>query len=121
MTEIFALLGFVVFILVVLSNSNLVLGFLAEKILEPGTKWFMRVFLGIDTPRTGLEAMVGRVLRIDSDFRESDTNDGKYIGTVMLDGERWKASSSEELVSGCDATVKAVENLTIKLEMRHAK
>ncbi len=56
-------------------------------------------------PRTGLEALVGRRARVmDWDGR---------TGTVMVDGERWKASGSSSLAPGDQVRITEARSLTL--------
>jgi membrane protein implicated in regulation of membrane protease activity len=62
-------------------------------ILAPIGRWVQKVFFGIDKPRAGPEALLGRTATVSKDFAVLDSSKG-LEGSVVLDGETWKALCS---------------------------
>jgi membrane-bound ClpP family serine protease len=86
-----------------------------RKIIEPSVRWIQRVFFGIDRVRTGDEALVGSQA-IAGNFKRSE--DGGYIGSVVVDGERWSARAEVPIEQGTSVSITSRENLllTVKFE-----
>lgn len=60
--------------------------------------------------QTGGEGLVGQTARAAGNF---DASDGRYRGTVLIHGERWRAESPEPLKEGQSCRVEDREGLTL--------
>jgi membrane-bound ClpP family serine protease len=100
-------------VLFVVAQHDFVVAWLLQKILEPGVRWFQRVFLGIDKLRAGPEAMIG-CSAAAVEFHQGE--EGQYVGSVRVDGETWQASSNRQILAGAVVRVVRREGLILFVE-----
>ncbi len=116
-------IGLLVFVLVlvaiaiaVLIDSQLIVAFFLQKIIEPFVRWSQRVFFGIDRVRAGTETLIG-AKAIAVKFEKSD--DGQFVGSVVAEGENWSACSKVPIQEG--TAVSIVDREDLKLIIRPSR
>lgn len=100
-------------VLFIVAQHDFVVAWLLQKILEPGVRWFQRVFLGIDKLRAGPEALIG-CSAAALEFHQGE--EGLYIGSVRVDGETWQASANRRIPAGAVVRVVRREGLILFVE-----
>ena len=87
-------------------------------VIDPLVRVFQRVFLGIDEPRAGPEAMIGKNAQIEKSFAKLD-DAGSAQGYVSIDGESWQARSDaslNKLVAGGKVRIKEMDGLVLLVD-----
>lgn len=69
--------------------------------------------------RTGVESLVGRRGRARSRFEPAEN--GRFEGTVFVDGARWQGVAREPIAEGEDIEVLGVVSAPMRLEVERAK
>lgn len=100
--------------LIIFVAATDVLPFLLQVVVEPAVRWFQRVFLGIDRSRTGDDALIGSI-GIAGTF---DPNDDGWRGTIVVDGESWRARANAPLQRGSSVEVVARDGLELTVRAR---
>lgn len=118
MNSVIAVLGSLVCVLIVagllwISGVDVVAAVILKYTVEPFTRWFMRVFLGIDKPLIGPGALVGATGKALSNFEAAKT--GLYSGRVEVCSESWGAHSVLPISTG--STIRVVENQGVFLRV----
>ena len=103
----------VVIFVAVLFDVQIVIAFLLEKILEPLVRWFQKTFFGIDRIRSGAETLLDS-RAIAGQFAKAE--DGGFVGSVLVEGETWSASSDFAIEEGAAVTI--VERQGLQLVVR---
>jgi membrane-bound serine protease (ClpP class) len=67
-------------------------------------------------PITGRESMVGMVGPVRTDLTVEAAETGVYHGTVLVNGEIWRATSSEEIARGEQVVIKSVDGFTLRVK-----
>ncbi len=107
---------FIIFLLaaiVVIGFNDIVIAFLMQKVLEPFVRWIQRVFFGIDRVRIGDEALIGSEAIAG---RFDQTEDRGFIGSVVVDGERWSAFSASPVKEGISVSIVDRKDLLLVVE-----
>jgi membrane-bound serine protease (ClpP class) len=65
-------------------------------------------------PSVGMESFVGQVGPVRSDLKA--TNDDGYQGTVLVNGELWRATSEESIDKGEHVIVKGIDGFTLRVK-----
>ena len=65
-------------------------------------------------PVTGKEGLVGQVAAARTDFKHDEVNE-RHTGTVLVQGEIWRAESDVPIVGGEDVVVKSMDGFTLKV------
>ena len=65
-------------------------------------------------PSVGVESFMGQVGPVRSDLKP--TNDDGYQGTVLVNGELWRASSEESIDKGEHVIVKGIDGFTLRVK-----
>jgi len=118
MNSVTAVLGVLACVLIVvgllwLSGLDIVGGVILRYTVEPFTRWFMRVFHGIDKPLIGPGALVGTTGKALSNFAVAET--GLYSGRVEVCSEPWSAHSVLPISAG--STIRVVESQGVFLRV----
>lgn len=69
-----------------------------------------------EQPVTGQEGLVGKIGPVRSDITSISDDDGSYQGTILINGEIWRAVSDEEINQGEQVVVKAMDGFTLKVK-----
>lgn len=69
-----------------------------------------------ERPMTGAESMVGQTGPVRSDFKLNDEDDLGYQGTILVNGELWRAVSDEEINQGDRVVVKSMDGFTLRVK-----
>lgn len=67
-------------------------------------------------PQTGAESLIGQVGPVKSDIRPAKEDGGTFDGSVLVNGEIWRATSDEAISSGERVVVKAVDGFTLRVK-----
>lgn len=67
-------------------------------------------------PVTGRESMVGMVGPVRTDLTVEAAETGVYHGTVLVNGEIWRATSTEEIARGEQVVIKSVDGFTLRVK-----
>ena len=67
-------------------------------------------------PITGRESMVGMVGPVRTDLTVEAAETGVYHGTVLINGEIWRATSTEEIARGEQVVIKSVDGFTLRVK-----
>ena len=67
-------------------------------------------------PVTGAEGLVGQTGPVRSDLTSIGDDEGSFQGTIMINGELWRAMSDEEINQGEHVVVKAMDGFTLKVK-----
>ena len=67
-------------------------------------------------PITGRESMVGMVGPVRTDLAVEAAETGVYHGTVLVNGEIWRATSTEEIARGEQVVIKSVDGFTLRVK-----
>jgi membrane-bound serine protease (ClpP class) len=67
-------------------------------------------------PRTGAESMIGQVGPVKVDLKPASGEAGTFDGSVLVNGEIWRATSDEAILSGERVVVKAVDGFTLRVK-----
>lgn len=67
-------------------------------------------------PVTGAESMVGQVGPVKVDLRSAYERNGAFEGSVLINGEIWRATSDEAISSGERVVVKDVDGFTLRVK-----
>ena len=69
-------------------------------------------------PVTGVEGLLGQAGPVRTPLEKIDEG-GPYIGRVLVNGELWRAASSEAIDKGDEIEVTAVEGFTLQVKKRY--
>lgn len=67
-------------------------------------------------PVTGAEGLIGQIGPVRSDLASIGDDDGSFQGTILINGELWRAMSDEEINQGEHVVVKAMDGFTLKVK-----
>ncbi len=67
-------------------------------------------------PVTGAEGLIGQIGPVRSDLASVGDDDGSFQGTILINGELWRAMSDEEINQGERVIVKAMDGFTLKVK-----
>ena len=67
-------------------------------------------------PLTGTEGMIGQIGPVKLALRPANDEAGSFDGSVLVNGELWRASSDEAISSGDRVVVKAVDGFTLRVK-----
>jgi membrane-bound serine protease (ClpP class) len=67
-------------------------------------------------PVTGAEGLIGQIGPVRSDLASVGDDDGSFQGTILINGELWRAMSDEEINQGEHVVVKAMDGFTLKVK-----
>ena len=88
-------------------------------VIEPLTRVFQRVFLGIDEVKAGPETLLGKKAKILESFcTNSESN--LFEGLVWVDGETWRATTSAQAVDwvpGTEVRIIGRKGLNLEVEV----
>jgi membrane protein implicated in regulation of membrane protease activity len=93
MNDILASALGILVLLVLLLNFGDAIGSALAAVIVAVVRWVQRVAFGIDRPLAGADALIGRQVRVQTDFTLSEQS-GVPEGYVLIDGERWRARSA---------------------------
>ena len=96
-----------------LIDFQIVVAFLLEKILEPLVRWFQSTFFGIDGIRSGAETLFDSK---GTAGRFEKAEGGGFVGSVLVEGERWSATSDSPIEEGAAVTI--IERQDLQLVVR---
>ena len=118
MNSVIAILGGLACVLIVavllwISGVDVIVVVILKYTVEPFTRWFMRVFQGIDKPLIGPGALVGATGKALSNFEAAKT--GLYSGSVEVCSESWSAHSVLPITTG--STIRVVESQGVFLRV----
>ena len=88
---------------------------LAKYTLQPLSRWFLRVFMGIDRPLVGPESVVGALGNVSADFQIAPGSQ-LYTGRVRVQSETWSARSTRPIAAGSNVRVVACTGAFIDVE-----
>jgi membrane protein implicated in regulation of membrane protease activity len=118
MESLLVLLGglaaLLVFGLVWLGGADLVVAAILKYTIEPLVRWYMRVFLGVDRPVVGPEALIGVKGRALSEFGPAEA--GFFEGRVEVGSESWNARSPAPIPAGSTISVVSSQGLRLNVE-----
>ena len=96
-----------------LIDSQIIVAFLLQKVLEPFVRWYQRLLFGIDRVRAGTETLIGSQA-IAGSFEQSEG--GRFLGSVVAEGERWSACSATPIKEGTAVLIIDREDLQLIVE-----
>ena len=67
-------------------------------------------------PVTGAEGLVGQTGPVRSDLTSISDDEDSFQGTILINGELWRAISDEEINQGERVVVKAMDGFTLKVK-----
>jgi membrane-bound serine protease (ClpP class) len=67
-------------------------------------------------PVTGAEGLIGQIGPVRSDLTEYSDDESIFQGTILINGELWRAVSEEEINQGEQVVVKAMDGFTLKVK-----
>ena len=88
-------------------------------VIEPLTRVFQRVILGIDKVKAGPETLLGKKAKILESFC-TNSQSNLCEGSVWVDGETWRATASAQavdLVQGTEVTIRGRKGLVLEVEV----